>query len=98
MRVSSSLLRRTLAKALKAIYRAADAKAAEEALVAFEASEWGQSYGAIAQSCRRAWAEVVPFFAFPTEVRRIIYMTDVIDKTSGFKIYFNKFSTSQPAH
>ena len=79
MRVSSSLLRRTLAKALKAIYRAADAKAAEEALVAFEASEWGQSYGAIAQSWRRAWAEVVPFFAFPNEVRRIIYTTNAIE-------------------
>lgn len=71
--------RKPLAKALKAIYRAADARAAEEALVAFEASEWGQSYGAIAQSWRRAWAEVVPFFAFPAEVRRIIYTTNAIE-------------------
>ena len=56
---------RTLAAALKGIYRAVDAKAAEEALAAFEASEWGQRYPAIGQSWRRAWSEVIPFFAFP---------------------------------
>ena len=57
--------RKPLAKALRAICRAADAKAAEE--------------GAIAQSWRRAWAEVVPFFAFPNEVRRIIHTTNAIE-------------------
>jgi putative transposase len=58
--------RKPLATALKSIYRAVDAKAAEEALTAFEASEWGQRYPAIGQSWRRAWGEVVPFFAIPT--------------------------------
>jgi putative transposase len=42
--------RKPLAGALKGIYRAVDAKAAEEALTAFEASEWGQRYPAIGQS------------------------------------------------
>jgi transposase-like protein len=56
--------RKPLAAALKGIYRAVDAKAAEEALTAFEASEWGQRYPAIGQSWRRAWSEVIPFFAF----------------------------------
>ena len=71
--------RKPLATALKNIYRAVDAKAAEEALTAFEASEWGQRYPAISQSWRRAWAEVIPFFAFPDEVRRIIYTTNAIE-------------------
>jgi transposase-like protein len=71
--------RKPLATALKSVYRAVDAKAAEEALTAFEASEWGQRYPAISQSWRRAWAEVIPFFAFPNEVRKIIYTTNAIE-------------------
>lgn len=71
--------RKPLATALKAIYRAVDAKAAEDALIAFEASEWGLRYVAIAQSWRRAWNEVIPFFAFPEAVRKIIYTTNAIE-------------------
>lgn len=71
--------RKPLVTALKGIYRAVDAKAAEEALTAFEASEWGRRYPAISQSWRRAWPEIIPFFAFPDEVRRIIYTTNAIE-------------------
>nr|WP_089221159.1 IS256 family transposase [Sphingomonas laterariae] len=71
--------RKALGMALKAIYRAVDAVAAEEALTAFEASFWGQRYPAIGQSWRRAWPEVIPFFAFPEEVRRIVYTTNSIE-------------------
>jgi transposase-like protein len=71
--------RKPLAAALKAIYRAVDAKAAEEALTAFEAGEWGHRYPAIGQSWRRVWTEVMPFFAFPDDVRRIIYTTNAIE-------------------
>ena len=71
--------RKPLVTALKGIYRAVDAQAAEEALTAFEASEWGQRYPAIGQSWRRAWAEVIPFYAFPGEVRKILYTTNAIE-------------------
>ena len=71
--------RKSLANALKSIYRAVDAKAAEEALAAFEAGEWGRRYPAIAQSWRRVWSQVIPFFAFPEAVRRIIYTTNAIE-------------------
>lgn len=71
--------RKALSAALKDIYRATDAVAAEAALTAFEASFWGQRYPAIGQSWRRAWSEVIPFFAFPAEVRRIIYTTNAIE-------------------
>ena len=70
--------RKLVAGALKDIYRALDAVAGEAALAAFETSEWGRRYPAIAQSWRRAWGEVIPFFAFPGEVRRILYTTNAI--------------------
>lgn len=71
--------RKDLARELKAIYVAIDDKAAEEALTAFEASDWGRKYPAIGQIWRRAWQEVIPFFAFPKDVRRIIYTTNAIE-------------------
>jgi putative transposase len=71
--------RKPVATALKDIYRAVDATTAEAALTAFEAGEWGRKYPAISQSWRRAWSEVVPFYAFPAEVRRILYTTNAIE-------------------
>ncbi len=71
--------RRAVAAALKDIYRALDPAAAEAALAAFEAGPRGRKYAAIGQSWRRAWGEVVPFYAFPAEVRRILYTTNAIE-------------------
>jgi len=71
--------RKAVATALKDIYRAVDATTAEAALMAFEAGEWGRKYPAIGQSWRRAWGEVIPFYAFPAEVRRILYTTNAIE-------------------
>ena len=68
-----------MAAALKGVYRAFDAAAGEAALTAFEAGEWGQKYLAISQSWRRAWPEVVPFYAFHPDVRRLIYTTNAIE-------------------
>lgn len=68
-----------MAAALKAIYRAKDATDGEKALSDFEASEWGRKYPALGQSWRRAWNEVVPFFAFHPDVRRLIYTTKAIE-------------------
>ena len=67
--------RKAVAAALKDIYRAIDAASGEAALAAFEASPWGRKYPAIGQSWRRAWAEVVPFYAFHPDVRRLVYTT-----------------------
>jgi len=70
--------RKTVAKDLKRIYQATDDVEAEKALADFEA-EWGQKYPSIAPSWRRAWQEVIPFFAFPPAVRKIIYTTNAIE-------------------
>ena len=64
--------RKAVAGALKDIYRAVDAAAGETALAAFDEGPWGQKYQAIGQSWRRAWGEVVPFYAFPADVRRYL--------------------------
>jgi putative transposase len=71
--------RRDVATALKDIYRAKDDIAASVALDAFEAGPWGAKYPAIVQSWRRAWHEVIPFYAFPDDVRRILYTTNSIE-------------------
>lgn len=71
--------RRSVVPELRAIYRARNAEAGLKALENFEAGEWGQRYPAIAPSWRRNWQHVVPFFAFPEDVRRIIYTTNAIE-------------------
>jgi putative transposase len=71
--------RKLVAAALKDIYRAVDAGVAEAALSAFEAGDWGRKYPAIGMSWRRAWTQVIPFYAFPKDVRRLIYTTNAIE-------------------
>jgi putative transposase len=71
--------RKAVAAALKEIYRAKDADAGAIALDAFAAGSWGLKYPAIAMSWRRHWPAVIPFFAFPIDVRRIIYTTNAIE-------------------
>src|SRR5947209_1841946 len=71
--------RREIAAALKPIYRAANAEQAIRELEAFAAGPWGDRYPAIAPAWRRQWEQVVPFFAYPIEVRKIIYTTNAIE-------------------
>jgi putative transposase len=71
--------RKAVAAALKEVYRAVDAAAGEAALAAFEEGPWGRKYPAIGPGWRRAWGEVVPFYAFPAEVRRLLYTTNAIE-------------------
>lgn len=71
--------RKLVAQALKTVYRATDANAGQAAMDAFADGLWGAKYPAIAQSWRRNWNLVIPFFAFPEAVRRIIYTTNAIE-------------------
>jgi transposase-like protein len=65
--------RKELAAALKPIYHAANAELAEAALDAFAAGPWGTKFPTVAAMWRRQWQQVIPFFAYPPEVRTIIY-------------------------
>ena len=71
--------RKKLAAALRPIYTAVSAEVAEAALRDFAAGPWGQKHPTIVQSWQRAWAHVIPFFAFPPAVRRVIYTTNAIE-------------------
>jgi transposase-like protein len=75
--------RQGLANALKPIYQAVSAEAAEAALADFADGEWGQRFPTVAAAWRRAWEEVIPFFAFPPEVRRVIYTTNAIESLNA---------------
>ncbi len=75
--------RKSVAAALKEIYRAKDAETAKENLEAFAATEWGSKYPAIPGIWRRQWQQVIPFFAFPQAVRRIIYTTNAIESLNA---------------
>ena len=79
MQFASWKERKAIAKELKPIYVAPGAEAAAAALDAFEEGAWGQKYPPIVASWRRKWEQVIPFFAFSPEVRKIIYTTNAIE-------------------
>jgi transposase-like protein len=71
--------RKELAAALKPIYQAANADLAAAALDAFAAGAWGIKFPTVAAMWQRQWQQVIPFFAYPPEVRKIIYTTNSIE-------------------
>src|SRR5271169_6437848 len=75
--------RKPLAAALRPIYAAANAEAAAAALEAFADGEWGRKFPTVVAAWRRAWAQVIPFFAFPPEIRRVIYTTNAIESVNA---------------
>ena len=83
MQFASWKERKFVAAALKPVYRASSAEAAASALDAFDQDVWGRKYPAIAQSWRRNWEAVIPFFTFPNEVRKIIYTTNAIESLNA---------------
>jgi len=70
--------RRQVLPDIKAIYRAETAEAAADRLAEFEA-RWGGRYPAIAQVWQRAWDNVMPMFAFPPAIRKLIYTTNAVE-------------------
>ena len=71
--------RKPLAAALRPIYTAASADAALAALDTFEDGPWGQRFPTVVKTWRRAWTHIIPFFAFPPEVRRVLYTTNALE-------------------
>jgi transposase-like protein len=75
--------RKLLAAAIKPIYTAPSAEAAQAELDAFEQGAWGQKFPTVVAAWRRAWDRVIPFFAFPPAVRRVIYTTNAIESINA---------------
>jgi putative transposase len=75
--------RKGLAGALKAVYTAASAEAARAELDAFEQGPWGQKFPTVVAAWRRAWDKVIPFFAYPPAVRKVVYTTNAIESINA---------------
>jgi putative transposase len=74
--------RKAVARDLRAIYTAPTAEAAEAALAAFSA-RWDSRFPSISQSWRARWENVIPFFAFPPEIRKVIYTTNALESINA---------------
>lgn len=75
--------RKGLAAALKPIYQAVNESTASAALDTFEAGPWGAKFPTVTASWRRNWSRIIPFFAFPPEIRRVIYTTNAIESINA---------------
>ena len=71
--------RKKVAAQLRQIYAAPTEQAARQALDGWGDSEIGRQYPAIKRHWETAWEQVIPFFAFPPEVRKVIYTTNMIE-------------------
>jgi putative transposase len=70
--------RREVVGDLKPVYKAVTADEAERQLSEFE-EKWRKKYPAISRLWREHWERVIPFFAFPEEVRKIVYTTNAVE-------------------
>ena len=75
--------RKLLAAAIRPIYTAANAEAAQGELDAFEQGPWGKKFPTVVAAWRRAWSHVIPFFAFPPAVRKVVYTTNAIESINA---------------
>jgi len=71
-------LRKAVAADLRRIYKAPTAEAAADELERF-ADKWDKSHPAISQIWRRHWPRIIPFFAFPPDIRKVIYTTNAVE-------------------
>jgi putative transposase len=74
--------RKAVASDLKTVYRAATE---EQGLTNLEsvARKWDGRYPTISRSWRANWQRIIPFFAYPEEIRQIIYTTNAIESLNG---------------
>jgi putative transposase len=70
--------KRAVAAGLKKIYTAVDREHAETELERF-AETWDSKYPMISASWIEHWEQIVPFLAFPPDVRRAVYTTNTIE-------------------
>lgn len=74
--------RKAVAADLKTIYTAPNEEAAEQALTAFE-TKYRDRFPQIARSWRSCWMNIIPFFDYPAEIRKVIYTTNAIESMNA---------------
>ena len=75
--------RTELAAAIKPIYAAASAEAAQAELDNFAQGHWSQKFPTVTAAWQRAWDKVIPFVAFPPNIRKVIYTTNAIESVNA---------------
>lgn len=73
--------RKLVAADLRKIYRAGTVVEAEAALAEFE-QKWDRKYPSISKSWRTHWANLITFFDYPPEIRKVIYTTNAIESVN----------------
>jgi len=73
--------RKEVASDLQKIYRSATREDAELRLSEF-AAKWDAKYPTISQAWQRNWERLVPFLAYPEEIRRVIYTTNAVESVN----------------
>lgn len=74
--------RKKMATDLKTIYRAVTVEQAESALTTF-GETWDKKYPMVSQSWHSHWDRIIPFFAYPEEIRKVIYTTNAIESLNS---------------
>ncbi len=70
--------RKAVVADLKTIYRAQTVDEAESALTVF-AEKWDSQYPSISRLWLEHWEKIIPFFAYPGEIRKVVYTTNAIE-------------------
>ena len=83
LRFASKQHHAKLVMELKAICTAPTEQAAAQALADFAAGELGQRYPAIVRTWQAAWSEFTPCLAFPPEIRKVVYSTNLIESINA---------------
>jgi putative transposase len=85
--------RKELCEDMKKIYKADNE---EQALIALDelAKKWDGKYPYVSKSWRENWAELSTFFAYPNEIRRLIYTTNAIE---SFNSLLRKYTKNRGA-
>ena len=73
--------RKAVAADLRLVYTACTEAEAEQYLVEF-AEKWDKQYPTISKSWMNHWQRIIPFFAFPAEIRKAIYTTNAIESVN----------------
>jgi putative transposase len=73
--------RKAVAADLKQVYGAATVEAAEQALLAF-AQRWDKQYSTISKGWMTHWQRIIPFFAYPADIRKVVYTTNAIESVN----------------
>jgi putative transposase len=74
--------KKELVKDMKEIYNAATIESAAAAMDVFEA-KWGKKYPHVIKSWRTNWDDLMTYFRYPLELRKLMYTTNVIESVNS---------------